>query len=310
MILIPHFQACCRVYIAGHYSYDEVHVDLSRLAEFAGARFYRDEALALDLNDNKVLCKNHPPVVFDQLSINIGSAPQVSGVPGAGKHSIPVKPINRFNERWLTLLERIEAHEGSLDIVIVGGGAGGVELALAIQHRLQEEFKQLNKDASQVHLHLFTSSEHILPTHNAKVQAEFTEVLAKRRIKIYTNAEITGVSDSQVTTDMGKTYHADEILWVTQAGGADWLRQTGLALDEHGFIKTNEYLQCINHEHVFAAGDIASMVDTPRERAGVFAVRQGKPLAQNLKEQKAEQKGSEQKGSEQKGSEPLLVFVG
>jgi len=270
-------------YIAGHYSYDEVHIDLSRLAEFAGARFYRDEALALDLTDNKVLCKNHPPVVFDKLSINIGSTPQVSGVPGAGKYSIPVKPINRFNERWLTLLERIETHEGNLDVAIVGGGAGGVELALAIQHRLQKEFKQLNKDASQVHLHLFTSGEHILPTHNARVQAEFTGVLAKRQIKLYTNSEITRVSDSQVITATGSAYHADEILWVTQAGGADWLQQTGLDLDEHGFISTNQYLQSVSHAHVFAAGDIASMVDTPREKAGVFAVRQGTPLAQNLR---------------------------
>lgn len=270
-------------YIAGHYSYDDVHIDLSRLAQFADVRFYRDEAVALDLQNNKVLCKDHPPVAFDKLSINIGSTPQVDAVPGAAEHSIPVKPINRFNERWLALLARIEAHRGPLSIALVGGGAGGVELALAIQYRLQTEFQRLQKEAAQVHLHLFNSAEQILPTHNTRVQQRFTEVLKARGIQLHSGTEVTQVTASQVMTAAGAAHHADEILWVTQAGGADWLRDTGLALDAGGFIKINAFLQSISHEHVFAAGDIASMVGSPREKAGVFAVRQGKPLEKNLR---------------------------
>ena len=63
-------------YIAGHYGYDEVHIDLSRLAVFAGARFFRDEAVGLDRAARKVLCRGRPPVPYDLLSINIGSTPQ------------------------------------------------------------------------------------------------------------------------------------------------------------------------------------------------------------------------------------------
>ena len=117
-------------YIAGHYSYDEVHIDLSRLARFAGARLFRDEALGLDRDAGKVLCRNRPPVPYDYLSINIGSTPQMSNVPGATEHAVPVKPINGFNQRWLLLLERVRQHAGAMRIAVVGGGAGGVELAL------------------------------------------------------------------------------------------------------------------------------------------------------------------------------------
>ena len=99
-------------YIAGHYSYDEVHIDLSRLARFAGARLFRDEALGLDRDAGKVLCRNRPPVPYDYLSINIGSTPQMSNVPGATEHAVPVKPINGFNQRWLLLLERVRKHAG------------------------------------------------------------------------------------------------------------------------------------------------------------------------------------------------------
>ena len=270
-------------YIAGHYSYDDVHIDLSRLAQFAGARFYRDEVTGIDLGQKKVICKQHPPVIYDKLSVNIGSTPRVSAVAGAGEYSIPVKPINRFNRRWLALLDRIEAHEGPLHVAIVGGGAGGVELALSIQYRLQNELRDLGKDPAQVYLHLFTAGSTVLPTHNHRVQSEFARVLEERGIHLYTGMEITQVNAGELVTATDRVFPADEILWVTQAGGAAWLQDTGLALDESGFIKTNCFLQSISNEHVFAAGDIASMVNTPREIAGVFAVRQGKPLARNLR---------------------------
>ncbi|MFM7330929.1 MAG: bifunctional NADH dehydrogenase FAD-containing subunit/selenide, water dikinase SelD, partial [Brachymonas sp.] len=74
-------------YVAGHYSYDEVHIDLLRLSQFAKARVYRDEVIGIDRVNQKVLCKRRPPVPYDQLSINIGSTPQLQGVPGAAEHA-------------------------------------------------------------------------------------------------------------------------------------------------------------------------------------------------------------------------------
>lgn len=119
-------------YIAGHYSYDEVHIDLDRLAQFAGARFFRDEVVALDREARKAICRGRPPVPYDRLSINIGSTPSLDGVPGAAQHAVPVKPIHDFNARWLALLERVRRHPGRTRIAVIGAGAGGVELSLAM----------------------------------------------------------------------------------------------------------------------------------------------------------------------------------
>ena len=270
-------------YIAGHYSYDEVHIDLSRLARFAGARLFRDEALGLDRDAGEVLCRNRPPVPYDALSINIGSTPQMSNVAGAAEHAMPVKPINDFNQRWQLLLERVRTHAGVRRIAVVGAGAGGVELTLAMQYRLRNELRALGRNPEELSFHLLTRDAVILPTHNDSVRRAFERVLAERGVELHCNAEAVQVSAARLQTARGETVDADEIVWVTRAGGAPWLRETGLALDADGFIQVSDTLQTLTDPKVFAAGDIASMVRHPREKAGVFAVRQGPPLAENLR---------------------------
>jgi len=270
-------------YIAGHYTYDEVHIDLARLARFAGARFFRDEALGLDRAAGKVLCRNRPPVAYDALSINIGATPQMSNVAGAAEHAVPVKPINGFNARWQLLLERVRKHAGVTRIAVVGGGAGGVELTLAMQYRLRKELRAAGRNPNELSFHLLTSGATILPTHNAWVRRAFERVLAERGVDLHCNAEVDRVSAARLHTSGGATVDADEIVWVTRAGGAPWLRETGLALDAEGFIQVSDTLQSVTDPKVFAAGDIASMVNHPLEKAGVFAVRQGAPLAENLR---------------------------
>ncbi|MBK9520772.1 MAG: selenide, water dikinase SelD [Rhodocyclaceae bacterium] len=270
-------------YIAGHYDYDEVHIDLSRLAVFAGARFIAAEATGIDLAARKVLLRGRPPIAYDRLSINIGSTPQVSQVPGAAEYAVPVKPIYQFNQRWLALLERVRRHSGRTTVAVVGGGAGGVELTLAMQFRLRNELRALDRDPDELQFHLFTSDDEILPTHNPGVRRRFAEVLRARQVKVHCGAPVSEVAAGRLLVGSSAWTEADEIIWVTRAGGAHWLRSTGLALDDEGFIRVNDNLQSVNDPLVFAAGDIAAMDNHPLEKAGVFAVRMAKPLTENLR---------------------------
>ncbi len=270
-------------YVAGHYGYDDVHIDLSRLCVFAGARLFRDEVIGIDRASKKVLCRNRPPVPYDLLSINIGSTPQLGAVPGAAEHAVAVKPIQRFNDRWVTLLERVKSHAGKTTIAVVGAGAGGVELTLAMQFRLRNELKSLGRSPDDLVFHLFTNIATILPTHNAGVRRRFEAVLADRGVRVHVNAAVNQVRAGSLQTASGETLDADEIIWVTRAGGAPWLQQTGLVLDDEGFIKVSDNLQTLTDPNIFAAGDIASMVNYKLEKAGVFAVRQGPPLTENLR---------------------------
>jgi selenide, water dikinase len=270
-------------YVAGHYSHADVHIDLQRLARFAGATFCHDEVTGIDRQSQTVLCRHGAPIGYDFLSLNMGATPQVTRVPGALEHSVPVKPIARFNQRWLALLERVQSHSGTTTIAVVGGGAGGVELLLAMQYRLTRELRLLGRNPDDLRFHLVTQSADILPTHNAGVRRRFRAVLAGRGVQVHTGTEVCEVQADRLRAASGLVIDADEIIWVTQAGGAPWLAATGLALDDGGFVQVNEHLQSVTDPRIFAAGDVASMVGHPLEKAGVFAARQARPLTDNLR---------------------------
>lgn len=270
-------------YIAGHYSYDEVHIDLRRLAQWAGARFYRDEVVGLDRAARTVICRDRPPVRYDVVSLNTGATPRLDAVAGAAAGGVAVKPIARFNERWLALLERVRGQHGTTRVAVVGAGAGGVEMALALQHRLHAELQGLGRSPTGLELHLVSDTPHILPTHTAAVRQRFEAVLAARGVRLHLGAAACGLDGDTLHLANGHKLVVDETVWVTQAGGGAWLRETGLALDSDGFVRVNAHLQSVSDPRVFAAGDCAAFEAQPLEKAGVFAVRQGMPLADNLR---------------------------
>jgi selenide, water dikinase len=261
-------------YVAGHYSLEECHIDLGRLARFAGARLIRDEAIGLDRAGQNVLCHAHPPIRYDILSIDIGSTPRAD-VPGAAENAIAVKPIDRFAARWEALLARAQEMPG-LRLAVVGGGAGGVELALSAQHRLAPLMGE------RLGVTLITR-EALLPSHNSRVRRLFEKILAERRIEVLTDSAIVRVEPRALICADGSRIEFDEALWVTEAGSAAWLPETGLPLTSEGFIAVDNKLRSAGDPRIFAAGDVAAMIGHPRERAGVYAVRQGPPLAANLR---------------------------
>lgn len=169
-------------FIAGHYAFDEAHIDLGRLTRFAGARFYHAEATGLDLKSKRVLFQGRPPVPYDLLSLNIGSTPRLTDVPGAEGNVTPVKPINTFVDRWRCLVDRILKHEGLIRIGAVGAGAGGVETTLALQYRLKNLLAAQGRSAEHLEFHLLSGTEEVLPTHNPRVRAKFQRILEERGV--------------------------------------------------------------------------------------------------------------------------------
>ena len=270
-------------YIAGHYEFDDAHIDLGPLSRFAGARFFHDEVIGLDLRNKQVRCRHRPAVPYDVLSINIGSAPAVMNIPGAQQMGIPVKPIDGFWRHWEKLRVRCLARTERTHIGVIGGGAGGIELLLAVQYRLMQLLAQEKRSTDHLVFHIVTGAADILPTHNARVRSKFRRILSERLIEVRTNCQVTEVSEGHIRCRNGTPLELDEVLWVTTAGAAAWPGESGLETDEHGFIAVQDSLQSISHAEVFAAGDIAAVVHHPRPKSGVFAVRQGPPLADNLR---------------------------
>ena len=269
--------------IAGHYEFDDAHIDTGPLARFAGARLYQDEAVDLDLTGRRVICRSRPPVAYDLLALNIGSTPNTAGVPGASEHAIPVKPIDGFLRRFEALRERVLAREGRSAVALVGAGAGGVELLLAVEHRLRQAVRHAGFDVGGLSFVLVSGDANILPSFPAAFRARFHGILAARGIAVVTGALVTAVEPGRLMLAGYGPLAADEILWTTQAAPARWLAKAGLPLDARGFLRVDETLRVIGHDDVFAAGDTIAFSARELPKSGVYAVRAGPALADNIR---------------------------
>ncbi len=270
-------------YIAGHYNYDESHIDLQPLARFAGARLFHTAATSLDLENRHVICGGRPPIRYDVLSVNTGSTPSQIEVPGSKEHALAIKPVNQFLQKWNTVIRQIIERKGNYQIVVAGAGAGGVEVTLSTQFHLRELLRKRSLSAAKLRFHLISGNGSVLPTHNHSVQIRFTRMLTKRGVVVHQDCKVHSVNANNVALDSGKSLYADAIIWATHAAAPAWCKESGLAVDDRGFIKVNDALQSISHPDIFAAGDVATVTDYPRPKSGVFAVRQGPPLYKNIR---------------------------
>ena len=272
-------------HIAGVYSKAECHIDLAKLARFANARLIHAEACGIDTEKKVVHLVGRPAMAYDVLSINIGSTPSASSKiedDGVTK----VKPIDGFAARWEQVVQRVSTREAKnqkdeIVIVVVGAGAGGVELCLSMQARLQKELQSAGDDPAKLNMVLIGRNVNPMPAHGSAVQREFSAILEQRGVLVCTGSGVESASNGVLTLSNGETQAYDEAIWCTQAGAAPWLRSSGLALDKGGFIKVDVNMRS-SDASVFAAGDCCALADE-RPKAGVFAVRAGPPLTNNIR---------------------------
>ena len=272
-------------YISGHSTIDEMHLDLRPLAQFAGARLIEQAVTSIDFENRSISLANRPVMDFDFISINIGSRPDITKIAGASANAIPVKPLNYFIKRWDSILPMaIKKIEGSTkcNFVIIGGGPASVELAFAIHKRLTTELKSKKNLQELLCISLITAEPRLLARHNLKASRIAHTELEKHGVKIVVCQRIKNIEKSRVTSTAGKNYHSDVCIVATGANVQAWPNKDGLKCDPSGFIEVNNFLQSVSHPHVFASGDAASIVSTDLPKSGVYAVRQGKPLAENI----------------------------
>ena len=256
--------------LAGHYSVDDCVIPLPPLIEAARARFVLASAIALDASRRCVRLSNGDELSYDVLSIDTGPVMLLDALPGAAEHGWPVRPIEHFNERWQRRLQGPGAHPGC--VVVVGGGAAGVELAMALQFRLGQA----------VPVSLVTGGGPPLAGHPAPLQGRALRALRRCGVTVLEDS-CTRIAADHLMLGRGTRVACDLPVLALGAGAAPWLAASGLQCDERGFVATGPCLQSVSHPEVFAAGDVASRLDAPHPRSGVYAVRAGPPLALNLR---------------------------
>ena len=263
--------------VAGHYDFDDAHIDLEPLTRFAGARFLQMNAVAINAAQRMVTLADGSTIHYDAVSIDVGSTPPVQGMAGATEHTLPVKPVQAFLVAWDALIAKVRAGDVR-SLAMVGGGAAGVEMLLAMQHRLS----QLHVP-HKMRFMLITDTPQLLANHARGVRAALTRNLARKQIEVHCATRIARAEAGALFADNGARIDADAIFLATGAAAPTWPAAGGLAANDNKFININKYLQSTSHTDVFAAGDCATIENQVYPKSGVYAVRQGPPLAENLR---------------------------
>jgi selenide, water dikinase len=251
--------------IRGEYTFHEAHIDLAPLASVAKARLIIAEGTAFDPAAGIVTVAGRPDVPFDLLSVDVGGFPVAPG--GAG---IPVKPIGGFLDR----LHRMEAElPPGARVAIVGAGPAGVELALALSVRF----------AGNLRLVLVSETPEPIASAPALARRAVRQALVEAGIELICGVTATIEDGGRLVLSDGSHIEVETALWTTTVEGPAFLAASGVACDRSGCIRVGHNLRSISHPQIFAAGDCASLDGDPRPKAGVWAVRSGAPLADNLR---------------------------
>ena len=258
--------------VAGAYARAEAEIELASLAGFARASLIVDEACGLDVAGRQVRRAGGPAIGYDLVSLDIGSTP----AGGDAAPAVPVKPIGGFLDRYADLRARV-ASGRSRRIVLVGGGAGGVELMLALERGLR------GVPAGSAVSFTLVAGETLLGSFPPAMRARLGATLGRRGIAVLAGARAVAVDGRGVTLADGRRIAADEVLWATEASPAPWIARSGLACDQAGFLSVDATLRACGRNDVFAAGDMVAFAAGGVARSGVYAVRAGPVLAGNLR---------------------------
>ena len=264
-------------FVAGQYRAEELEIDVVPLARRARARVILARAVGIDAAHRLIEVEGRPPVRYDVASFDIGSTVAGLDLPGIRDHAVPTRPIGRFVQRVEGLIERLrETGEGR--VVIVGGGAGGVELAFALDHRLKA-----GGEGAPAPVTLLQDVERILPGYPEPLLRRVHRCAERRGIEILCNRRVASAQEGSITLEDGQSLACQALAWVTGAVSQPIFRRSELPTDDRGFVLVRSTLQVKGHDELFAVGDCATLIDHPdTPKAGVYAVRQGPYLSDNL----------------------------
>ncbi len=258
-------------WIAGQFSREQTHIDLSRLCSVCGVTFIHSPVTNIDTDAQLVICQNRPAFYYDLLCINTGSKPAALATTSE-QTVIPIKPVEEF----LLRLDRcLNQNDNKVLLSIIGGGVAGVEVMFSLCERYAKH--------SNIQYQLITSNTHIVPQLNNSARNYLRQELKSRNVSTKTQFTLEKVVDGKLIAQNGDQLPSDITILCSGGKPPAWLENVNLQKDEAGFIQVNDSLQSTSSSNVFAAGDIASIQGQDLEKSGVYAVRQGEFLTRNLR---------------------------
>ncbi|HPE49690.1 MAG TPA: FAD-dependent oxidoreductase, partial [Hyphomonas sp.] len=165
---------------------------------------------------------------------------------------------------------------GSLDIVLIGAGLAGLEIALALSYRMSNTPGLHDRSVTIVE-----AAETILPIGPRALRGTLMRALGRARIVTLTGTEVASHRDNEIQLSTGQRLRPDLVINCTGAAAHAWIAESGLRTT-NDFVDVDACLRSTSHPDIWASGDTSHFSRKPVPPAGVFAVRAGSILAQNL----------------------------
>lgn len=243
-------------YMGGFYDWDQTAVNLESLSGRYGVQFFKGTVESVNKKEKSVTTSDGTVVLYDYLLLNIGA----STLPlFEGENIFPVKPMSRLLKLRNHLMNGMVKN-----LLIIGGGAAGSELALNLSH-----------PKSGYHLRITVVDK------NGRILSSFPEKLSKQIAQILKSRGVSVITGKESTQDFIKNFDHTILAAGNQPGSVTLNHdfKTGAS----GRILTDDTLQVVNDTSVFAAGDTADIGGNNYQQIGVHAVKQGVLLRDNLK---------------------------
>ena len=272
-------------FVADRYRASELEIDVVPLARLAGAEVILTPAVGVNPTDRRIRLAGRAPLAYDFVSFDIGSTVAGLDLPGVRERARATRPIARLVREIGTLSASFLAHTADrpFEVVVAGGGAGGIELAFTVRERLLSAARRAGIERP-LRITLLQALPEVLTGFPPSLAVRARRNAAARGIAIRTNESVAAAEEGGVRLASGEVVPADSLVWAVGAGSLDIFRDSGLPLDERGFVLTRPTLQTVGDDRIFAVGDCATLRDWPATpKAGVYAVRQGPFIAENLR---------------------------
>ncbi|MFB9149497.1 selenide, water dikinase SelD [Roseovarius ramblicola] len=261
--------------VAGHYRQRDLEIDLVRLARFAGARLIVGAACGIDAGARRITLGDGREIGYDVASVDVGVHARMPGLPGFAEHGLAVKPLGPFAARWEAFVAEVAAGREAPGAAVIGGGIAGVEVALAMAHRLRQA-------AGRADVSLIERAPQIAPG-GPVLRPRLMRALADMGVRVRTGARVAEVRSDAVLLEGGEAVPARLTVGAAGARAHEWLAQTGLPVTQDGFVRVAADMRVEGQDALFAVGDCAHLGHAPRPKAGVFAVRVAPVLRDNLR---------------------------
>ncbi|WP_461204840.1 NAD(P)/FAD-dependent oxidoreductase [Clostridium sp. DL1XJH146] len=260
-------------YLENIYELEEIVFDLQEICRGYSVKFIQKEVEKIDSINKKVWLNDGTFENYSILSINMGSTIAFKDMANKYENVVTVKPLSNLSS-IKAAIEKLHSEE---KIVILGGGAAGVEIACALRVNLNQLHKNID-------ITIVDGNNSILKGFNDKAKKIATKRILELGIKTELNSRVKDIQKNNIVLDNGQTVQYNLLIIASGAKASNVFMNSDFSCDKKGYPWIESTLQTKTDNHIFAVGDCASFQEyTHVKKIGVYAIKEAPILEENIK---------------------------